>query len=74
MTTAAQIANNIISLQESFGKLERMNPTGDLANKLRAAIDKVDNAEALRLIYAANIKWVSSLALTRLILRGERVS
>lgn len=74
MTTAERIANSVIELQAAFGKLDRMDPTGPLASKMRAAMDKIDNADALRIIYAANIKWISSLALTRLIIRGERVA
>lgn len=66
-----RIAQQIISLQGSFSKLDRMDPTGPLATKMRTAMDKIENADALRLIYRANIKWVSSMALTRLILKGE---
>lgn len=72
-TTAETIAQSILFLRGEFDKLDRINPNGELAGYMRAAMDKIDNADALRIIYRANIKFVSLLALTRLILRGENV-
>lgn len=74
MTTAENILTMVPRLQAEFGKIDRVDPTGPAMTKLRARMDAIDNPDALRIIYAANIKWVSSLALTRLILRGEPVS
>ena len=68
-----QIANSILFLQGEFNKLDRINPTGPLATKMRAAMDKIENADALRIIYKANIKFVSQLALAKLGVRGEAV-
>jgi hypothetical protein len=69
---------NLIALINEVRKLsaermpDRIDPRGDIANKLRAMIAKVDNADGLRIIANANIKWASSMALAQLIIRGER--
>lgn len=74
MINVQNMAETIANLQNEFGKLDRINPTGKLATGLRNAINAVENADALRIIHAANIKWVSTLALTQLIIRGERTA
>lgn len=71
MTQQEQISL-IITLQERLGKVEKIDPNGALANKMRALMGRLD-AEGLRFMRTLNIKWLSSLALVELIIRGEKV-
>lgn len=72
MTTAAQTAVNIKALQAVFGKVTRMDPKEPVYMKLIALLDRCDD-EALVTVYRAEIKFVSPLALNRIIKRGIKI-
>jgi hypothetical protein len=65
MTTSEMI----ISLRASFGKIERMDPNGSIYRGACSLLDRCDD-DALKAVYKAKIKFVSSLALNRMIRRG----
>ena len=58
----------IEQLRRDFSKFQRMDPEGPVYQRLCAILDRADN-DALRAAYEANIPFVSSLALNRMIRR-----
>ena len=73
MTIAIRLAKQITDLKPLFEKIERVDPNGTFARGLRQKIAAIENNDALRIIHGAGIKWVSTLALTQLIIRGEPI-
>lgn len=65
MTTASDIE----TIRSAFGNLNTVDPDGPVYKSLCKLLDRADD-DALRAAYAANIKFVSSLALNRMIRRG----
>jgi hypothetical protein len=64
--TQATLINQI---RQAFGSVENMDPSGSVYPRLCALLDRCDN-DALKAVYAARIRFVSGLALNRMIRRG----
>lgn len=58
----------ITTLQTAFGELETIDPSGANYKKLCMILDRADD-DALRYVYAADIKIVSKLAFNRMLTR-----
>ena len=72
--TEQNLVNLILKAREEMANTpDRIDPTGNAARKLREWICGIENADGLRIIANAGIKWASSMALTQLIIRGEPV-
>lgn len=59
----------IASLVAIFGKVDRMDPSGPIYAGIIDLLDRADN-EALKAVYKARIRFVSALALNRMVRRG----
>lgn len=59
----------IALLREAFGAVDRIDPEGPSYRRLCRILDKADD-DALRAVHRAKIKFVSLLAMNRLIRRG----
>ena len=67
--TTMSLADNIDLLRAGFANLDRMDPDGPVYRGICAVLDSADDA-ALVAVRAADIKFVSRLALNRMIRRG----
>lgn len=56
-------------IRSCFGSVETIDPSGPIYARLCALLDRADD-NALRAVYKAKIKFVSPLALNRMIARG----
>jgi len=63
------IAANIETLRAAFGAVDRMDPAGKAYDGICTLLDNCDD-EALKAVHAAQIKFVSQLALNRMVRRG----
>lgn len=71
-TTENNLVALIIKARETMAQTpDRIDPTGKAAQSLRNWIKGIENADGLRIIANADIKWASSMAATQLIIRGE---
>jgi hypothetical protein len=63
------LTSNIQAAIAGFAHIERMDPSGNAYGRLCRILDNADD-EALKAVYAARIRFVSSLALNRMVRRG----
>ena len=63
------LQDDVKTASASFAKLDRIDPDGPLFHSICALLDRADDT-ALIAIHDANIKFVSNLALNRIIWRG----
>ena len=69
LQTQAKTAADIKTLQSAFGSVNRMDPGGVVYAGLCRTLDNASD-EALVAAYRAHIKFVSPMALNRIIRRG----
>ena len=65
-----QLKEYVKTLRKKYGKIEIISY--ESANKLRAMFDEIADNDLLKILYYAQIKWVSVVARNRLIQRGVK--
>lgn len=63
------LADDIQTVSAQFAKLDSIDPDGPLYQRLVGLLDRCDD-DAIVAVYDARIKFVSALALNRMIRRG----